>query len=157
GSKTAPNAAAKTAKKAPVTSAPKAQQAVTPVAAEVEAPVSAPPAGAIPAAESEVVVSSSGDVPMVSLKWVKVDEVNVGQECKCGLVVKNSGKLAAKDIVVEAYFPRSVRLIDAEPFPSESEEHLVWIFEHLASGQEKTIEITMIPARRGELATSATV
>jgi uncharacterized repeat protein (TIGR01451 family) len=94
---------------------------------------------------------------MVSLRWAKTDEINVGQECKCGLVVKNTGKLAAKDIVVEAYFPRTVKLLDAEPFPSDSKDHLVWIFEHLAPGQEKTIEITMIPGRRGELATSATV
>jgi uncharacterized repeat protein (TIGR01451 family) len=157
--------AAKTAARTPVktekkpekktAAAPKAKSVVKPVAAEVEAPEAAVPA----APASDVVVSSvgSGDVPMVSLKWVKSDEVNVGQECTCGLVVKNTGKLAAKDIVVEAYFPRTVRLIDADPFPSDSRDHLVWVFEHLASGQEKTIEITMIPGRRGELPTSATV
>jgi uncharacterized repeat protein (TIGR01451 family) len=113
----------------------------------------------ISAAATETVTSSASaaDVPMVSLRWAKADEINVGQECKCGLVVKNTGKLAAKDIVVEAYFPRTVKLLDAEPFPSDSKDHLVWIFEHLAPGQEKTIEITMIPGRRGELATSATV
>jgi uncharacterized repeat protein (TIGR01451 family) len=50
-----------------------------------------------------------------------------------------------------------VRLIDAEPFPTDSKDHLVWVFEHLAPGQEKLIEISMIPGRRGDLATSATV
>lgn len=101
--------------------------------------------------------SDASEVPMVSLKWVKKGEVNVGQECKCGLQVKNTGKLAAKDIVVEAHFPRTVRLLDAEPFPSDSKDKLTWVFDHLDAGEEKTIEITMIPGRRGELATSATV
>ncbi|MBI3860885.1 MAG: DUF11 domain-containing protein [Planctomycetia bacterium] len=94
---------------------------------------------------------------MVSLRWTKTDEVNVNQECKCGLVVKNTGKMVARDIVVEAFFPRSVKLVDAEPFPNDSKDHLVWIFEHLDPGQEKSIDITMIPGRRGELSTNATV
>jgi uncharacterized repeat protein (TIGR01451 family) len=150
----AQNPAAKVARKAPAAPAAKLKQAVTPVAAEVEAPEAAAPT---PALETIVAAPTTGDVPMVSLKWVKSEEVNVGQECKCGLLVKNTGKLAAKDIVVEAYFPRTVRLIDAEPFPTDSKDHLVWVFEHLAPGQEKLIEISMIPGRRGDLATSATV
>lgn len=108
-------------------------------------------------AQNSITASSTADVPLVSLKWTKISEVNVGQECKCGLVVKNTGKMAAKDIVVEAYFPKNVRLIDAEPFPNDSKDHLIWIFEHLDPGQEKIVEITMIPSRRGELETSATV
>ncbi|MGQ0635611.1 MAG: hypothetical protein ACT4QC_13435 [Planctomycetaceae bacterium] len=107
--------------------------------------------------QTSAVASESGDVPMISLRWVPRGELNVGQECKCGLAVKNTGKLAARDIVVEAYFPRTVRLLDAEPFPSDSKEHLSWVFERLAAGEEKIIEITMIPGRRGELAPQATV
>lgn len=105
-------------------------------------------------------VATSGDaadVPLVSLRWTKNEEVNVGQECKCGLIVKNTGRLAAKDIVVEAYFPRSVRLVDAEPFPNDTKDHLIWIFANLDPGQEKTVQITLIPAKRGDLETSATV
>lgn len=96
-------------------------------------------------------------VPLISLRWVSHGEVNVGQECKCSLVVKNNGKAEAKDILVDAFFPRTVRLIDASPFPTESKDHLSWAFEHFDAGEEKTIEITMIPAKRGDLATSATV
>jgi uncharacterized repeat protein (TIGR01451 family) len=152
--KPAPATAVKPVRKPQPAATPKVQTAAAPAPAEEDALDAV-----IPAAATETVTSatSSADVPMVSLRWSKTDEINVGQECKCGLVVKNTGKLAAKDIVVEAYFPRTVKLLDAEPFPSDSKDHLVWIFEHLAPGQEKTIEITMIPGRRGELATSATV
>jgi uncharacterized repeat protein (TIGR01451 family) len=123
-------------------------------ASEATADATFAPAGG---AQGSITSTATADVPLVSLRWTKISEVNVGQECKCGLVVKNTGKLAAKDIVVEAYFPKHVRLIDAEPFPNDSKDHLVWIFEHLEPGQEKAVEITMIPSRRGELETSATV
>ena len=137
----------------PLPAAQKTRTTVTQAAAD-DARESAAPT----TADSKVITAAaSDDVPMVSLRWIKIDEVNVHQECKCGLVIKNSGKLVAKDIVVEAYFPRTVKLIDANPFPNDSKDHLVWIFEHLDPGQEKTVEITMIPSRRGELATSATV
>ncbi len=154
GAKTAAGPQAKPAVKPKTEVTRKVSPAVIPVGVAGERQ-SAP----VTTASQEVVVSaaSASDVPMVSLRWRKNEEINVGQECKCGLIVKNTGRLAAKDIVVEAYFPRSVRLIDADPFPNESKDHLVWVFEHLAPGQEKTIEITMIPGRRGELATSATV
>ncbi len=142
--------AAKPTRKVNAVAAPKSKPAVSQVAADDAAPGSTGTGVTFAAA-------SSDDVPMISLRWSKVDEVNVNQECKCGLLVKNTGKMVAKDIVVEAYFPRSVRLIDANPFPNDSKDHLVWIFEHLDPGQEKAIEVTMVPGRRGELATNATV
>ncbi len=143
----------------PVTLAPKADVARRPTTVTQAAADDAreAPAGTGTTDSKVITAAVSDDVPMVALKWTKIDEVNVNQECKCGLLVKNSGKMVAKDIVVEAYFPRSVRLIDANPFPNDSKDHLVWIFEHLDPGQEKMVEITMIPSRRGELATSATV
>lgn len=99
----------------------------------------------------------TSDVPMVALKWVKHGDVNVGQECKCGLVVKNSGKMPAKDIVVEAFLPKTVRLVHADPIPSDTRDHLTWAFDHLEAGAERTMEITLIPVRRGDLSTTATV
>jgi uncharacterized repeat protein (TIGR01451 family) len=141
---------AKPTRKANAVAVPKSKPAVSQVAADDAAPAATGTGVTFAAA-------SGDDVPMISLRWSKVDEVNVNQECKCGLLVKNTGKLVAKDIVVEAFFPRSVRLIDAEPFPNDSKDHLVWIFEHLDPGQEKAIEVTMVPGRRGELATNATV
>ena len=149
--KPAPSPAKQVRKPIPVTQ--KARPAVTQTAAD-----DAQEASGTGTTDNKVITAAvNNDVPMVALKWTKIDEVNVNQECKCGLLIKNTGKMVAKDIVVEAYFPRTVRLIDANPFPNDSKDHLVWIFEHLDPGQEKTVEITMIPSKRGELATSATV
>ncbi|HVV99408.1 MAG TPA: hypothetical protein VHB77_03645 [Planctomycetaceae bacterium] len=102
-------------------------------------------------------VGTTGNGPMVSVRWVTRGDVNVGQECRCALVVRNAGKSAAKEVVVEAAFPRTVRLLSAEPAPRENQEKLVWSFDEVAGGTEKFIEIAMIPSKRGELATSANV
>lgn len=154
-------AQSKNAKPAATAAKPKAEKKIEQASAIVEeAPLETIDEAPVSRSTIQQVSAATGDsseVPMVSLKWVKKGEVNVGQECKCGLQVKNTGKLAAKDIVVEAHFPRTVRLLDAEPFPSDSKDKLTWVFDHLDAGEEKTIEITMIPGRRGELATSATV
>ena len=99
----------------------------------------------------------SGETPVLTLRWEAHGEVSVGQECKCHLVVKNTSRVSAKDVVVEAFFPRSVRLLNAEPFPNSTQDHLTWNFESFTAHEEKSIEITMVPAKRGELATSATV
>src|SRR5690606_12349403 len=53
--------------------------------------------------------------PTVELQWIPRSDVNVGQECRCGLQVRNTGKVSVRDVVVEAFFPASVRLLDAKP------------------------------------------
>ncbi len=126
---------------------------LTSAAAPVPAPRSETPVTSA-VGEGEPIVSGT---PAVSLRWEAKGEVNVGQECTCVLHARNTSKVAARDVVVEAFFPRSVRLINAEPFPSSTEDHLTWNFDNIAAGEEKSIEIIMIPAKRGEMNTSATV
>ncbi len=93
----------------------------------------------------------------VSHKWIKKTEINVGQECEFALEVTNDGKAAAKDVLVEAFFPVSVRLTNAVPRPSASRDHLEWKFEALKAGETKTIEISMIPSQRGAITAAANV
>jgi uncharacterized repeat protein (TIGR01451 family) len=93
----------------------------------------------------------------VTLEWVKQSDINVGQECECDLVVRNTGKATAHQVHVEAFFPSTVRLTSATPKPTASQDRLVWSFETLEAGKTQTIRIKLIPSRRGELATTANV
>ncbi len=101
--------------------------------------------------------AATGNTPTVSLAWVKRSDISVGQECSFLLVVQNGGRVVAEDLLVEAYFPKSVRLTNADPVPTESQDHLSWNVASLAPGQEKMIHISMIPSRPGELAMKALV
>lgn len=93
----------------------------------------------------------------VSHKWIKKSEINVGQECEFELVVKNEGKQDATDVLVEAFFPVSVRLTNAVPRPDASRDHLEWKFASLKAGETKSITITMIPSQRGAITAAANV
>lgn len=95
--------------------------------------------------------------PSVSIEWVKRGEINVGQNYDFELVVKNTGDVLAHDVIASAYFPASVRLTKAEPKPLVSTDHLKWDFKSLSPGEEKRIQLSMIPTERGRLATNANV
>ncbi|WP_437204373.1 hypothetical protein [Planctomicrobium sp. SH664] len=95
--------------------------------------------------------------PAVSVTWRKESEINVGQECRCHLVVKNSGQTAAQEVQLRAFFPENVRLVKAVPAPAYSQEFLGWQISELKAGEEQVIEISMIPLQRGDIATRADV
>lgn len=118
------------------------------------------PAAVKPVSITTGSVSMSGQnshSPQVDVQWEPRGEVTLGQECKCALVVHNSGKVAACEVIVEANFPESVRLVDAKPFPKEATQRLEWQFGTLAAGEKKVIELMIVPTKRGELAASAQV
>ena len=101
--------------------------------------------------------SSLTQAPAVTVEWRKQSDLNVGQECLCHLIVKNAGQSSAKDMEVQAYFPESVRLINAKPAPMASDRYLGWKVEELKPGEERIIEITMVPLQRGDINTRAEV
>lgn len=99
----------------------------------------------------------SQKTPAVTLNWERKGPINVGQECRCDLVVKNVSSVPAKNVEITAYFPTTVRLTSTKPVPAQATDHLTWNLPVLAAGEEKIIEINMIPSRRGEIATTANV
>jgi uncharacterized repeat protein (TIGR01451 family) len=99
----------------------------------------------------------ASQAPTVCVQWVKRSPIVVGQECQCDLVVKNAGKTPARDLMVDAYFPATVRLTHADPMPSDNTDHVTWSFAALKASEEHVIHIKLVPSRRGELATTAVV
>lgn len=108
-------------------------------------------------ASQPVGISSKTSTSKVSHKWTKKSEINVGQECEFELEIKNEGKQAAKDVLVEAFFPVSVRLTNAVPKPASSQDHLEWKFDSLQAGETKSISIKLIPSQRGAISATANV
>ncbi len=104
--------------------------------------------------------SLKGSPTSISLQWIKNrnnSDIHVGREYQCDLIVKNTGKLAAKNVVVDAYFPTTVKLTSVIPEPTEADQNLSWLFDSLAPGEVHSIKINLIPSQRGDLKTSAQV
>lgn len=114
-------------------------------------------AASVSAAKTEAAISAVTQSPAVSIEWRKQSDLNVGQECLCHLIVKNNGQTAAKSMEIQAYFPENVRLVGAKPAPAASDHYLGWNVDELKPGEERTIEITMIPLQRGDINTRAEV
>lgn len=100
---------------------------------------------------------TSNQAPQVDVTWEARGEVTLGEQCLCALIVKNNGKVPAREIIVEASFPDSVKLVESVPFPKSASSKLEWQFGSLAAGEQKTIELTMVPTKAGEFAASAQV
>jgi len=110
-----------------------------------------------PRTEMRNATSMATAAPSVKVEWQKQTDINVGQECVCQLLVSNVGQTIARDVEVRASFPTSVRLVNAEPSPSQAEKFLGWAFNELKPGETKTIAVTMIPMERGDINTRADV
>tara|TARA_R110002072_G_scaffold303140_1_gene495554 strand:+ start:24165 stop:26255 length:2091 start_codon:yes stop_codon:yes gene_type:complete len=102
-------------------------------------------------------VNFTQTAPHIETRWTKQSDINVGQSCELMLTVKNSGEANASDVVVDVFFPRTVRLTAASPKPAAAEASVVWEFPSLDAGEEREIHITMIPSQRGELTANANV
>ncbi len=106
----------------------------------------------------DVAPTTGPQTATVTLEWIKRTEINVGQECQCDLVVKNTGGLSARDVTVEAAVPATARLLPAiTPAPQPVGDRLQWSLGELAPNQTKVIQIHMIPTGRGDLNASALV
>lgn len=95
--------------------------------------------------------------PSVTVQWRSRGPVNVGRPCEVELVVTNNGQIPAGNVVVDGWFPANVRLTEASPQPTDHKDHVSWSFETLAPGTEKIVQITLVPAQRGPLNTTAYV
>ena len=102
-------------------------------------------------------VNFTQNSPHIESRWTRQSDINVGQPCDLLLTVSNSGQASASEVVVEAYFPRSVRLTAASPKPVSAETSVAWTFPTLDAGEEREIHVTLIPSQRGELTANANV
>lgn len=102
-------------------------------------------------------VRSGPQSPTVTVEWVTHSRINVGQECECELVVKNTGLIPATDVDVSAHFPTNVRLISTDPKPLQAGSSVGWKIAELQPGDSKRIQIVLIPSEPGDLQTRADV
>lgn len=109
---------------------------------------------------SPALVQAIGQLPQtptITLRWMTDGEVTVGQQCRCGLVVRNESNIDAREVIVEATFPNSVQILKCVPACSAQRDRLAWKIPLIPAGKEFTIQVAMIPQQKGELATSASV
>jgi len=84
-------------------------------------------------------------------------EIQVGKPAKFLVQVRNVGSQAADNLVVRDEVPQGTRLISASPTAEREGSQLVWQLGKLSPGEERTLEIQVMPTSEGEIGSVATV
>lgn len=95
--------------------------------------------------------------PMLTMRWIKQSDINVGQKCRFDLEVKNGGMHEAKYVSVEVALPSTVRLSNSKPTPTTSKSRAMWKFDSIPAGEKRTIQLTVIPSSAGDIKMNAAV
>ena len=86
------------------------------------------------------------------------EEVRVGRPATFVITVRNAGNSTAHDVTVDDRIPLGMRFTEANPPVSPSADGLLtWKLGEMPAGDERTINLQMIPERQGELGSVASV
>jgi uncharacterized repeat protein (TIGR01451 family) len=96
--------------------------------------------------------------PILQIQKRGQEEVRVGKPTTFTITVRNAGNFTAHDVTVVDSVPRGMRFSDANPPVSPTTEGLLtWKLGEMQAGDERTINLQLIPEREGELGSVASV
>lgn len=114
---------------------------------------------AVPAATP----AASGDAPTgrqdpsVSLEWIGPASLRLGQPANYQLVVKNTSGAPVHGVVIRNRVPGGVAIKAAEPRAGGEGAVMQWELGTLQAGQERRIQLQLVPEKKGDLDCQATV
>lgn len=107
-----------------------------------------------PAVETASPAASGNDV---SCRWVVPEQLNLGEQATCRMVVGNAGNSTAHAVLVRIELPKNVRLANADPAPNAAGQALTWKIPRLEPGQNHEVLLSVVPTAEGNVTPTATV
>ncbi|WP_425617724.1 hypothetical protein NA78x_001409 [Anatilimnocola sp. NA78] len=96
--------------------------------------------------------------PALTLEKVAPAEIQVGKLATFELHVKNVGQIAAQNVIVTDHIPRGTQLVEAKPqFQRASDGSLIWPLGTMQAGDERVIQLQVMPQTEGEIGSVAQV
>jgi uncharacterized repeat protein (TIGR01451 family) len=95
--------------------------------------------------------------PTVTVQKLAPEEIQVGKRCVFAVRVKNTGQRTAHNVQIHDEVPRGMELVGSAPRATVSGSHVVWELGTLSVGEERTVEMELVPREEGELGSVATV
>jgi uncharacterized repeat protein (TIGR01451 family) len=96
--------------------------------------------------------------PSLSVEKTAPPEIQVGKETEFEIVIRNTGPVAATDVVVMDDVPRGTRFVNATPAATRTADgRLMWQIGTLQPGDERVVEIQLLPVAEGEIGSVAQV
>ncbi|MCE9544217.1 MAG: DUF11 domain-containing protein [Planctomycetia bacterium] len=95
--------------------------------------------------------------PQVTIQKVAPPEIQVGKPATFQIIVRNTGTIPARDVLVRDAVPEGTSLIATTPPAANDEGQIRWQLGTLAAGVEKTLTLKVMPQAEGEIGSVATV
>jgi uncharacterized repeat protein (TIGR01451 family) len=84
-------------------------------------------------------------------------EIQVNKPAKFMIQVRNAGSQTAENVEVRDEVPQGTRLVSTVPNAQAVGNQLVWQIDKLSAGEERTLEMQLMPLTEGEIGSVATV
>jgi len=95
--------------------------------------------------------------PALLIQKFAPGEIQVGKPAKFVVQVRNAGSQPADDVIVRDEVPQGTRLISTTPSAAASGNQLIWQLGKLSAGEERSLEMQLMPVAEGEVGSVATV
>jgi len=95
--------------------------------------------------------------PSITIQKLAPEEIQVGKRCTFAIRVQNTGQRTAQNVQIHDEIPLGTELVGTAPRALVSGSDVVWDLGMLSVGEERTVEMELIPVEEGELGSVATV
>ncbi|HEX2477207.1 MAG TPA: hypothetical protein VHK01_20800, partial [Lacipirellulaceae bacterium] len=84
-------------------------------------------------------------------------EIQVGKPAKFVVQIRNVGVQAADEVIIRDQVPQGTRLLSSSPSAQANGNELIWQLGKLSAGEERSLEMQLMPVTEGEIGSVATV
>src|SRR5690606_6881543 len=97
-------------------------------------------------------------IPAIQIQKLAPAEVQVGKPATFEILVRNVGKVTARNVQVRDAVPKGTQFIGATP-PAQvlPEGELLWTLDILRPDDERVVKMELMPTTEGEIGSVATV
>lgn len=95
--------------------------------------------------------------PSITIQKLSPEEIQVGKRCTFAIRVQNSGQRTAQNVQIRDEVPLGTELVGTAPRATVSGSEVVWNLGTLSPGEQRTVEMELLPREEGELGSVATV
>jgi len=97
-------------------------------------------------------------IPSLTLEKIAPAEIQVGQPAKFQIRLRNTGRVAAANVLIRDEVPAGTRFVDANPKASRAADGAIfWEIGTVAPGQDVMVELELMPQEEGTVGSVATV
>jgi uncharacterized repeat protein (TIGR01451 family) len=95
--------------------------------------------------------------PSLEIQKFAPGEIQVGKPAKFVVRVRNVGTQAADSVTIRDQVPHGTKLVSTTPEAQSAGGDIVWDLGKLSPGEDRTVEMQVMPVTEGELGSVATV